>query len=1699
MHKVENALQAARKAVCLLMAACLLTLGLPLAGLAPQEQAWAEYGSETSDYATVIVVNDDFNLDSGKHDWMVGDVLPAVPVVKTKKQRIAVDGAAVSMSSSDESVVAFGADGLPYAKAIGTATLTFSYAGNDTYEPCEYEVAVCVYGGKITDGNFTAYVTSTGEGGGQATCQIVRVETAAITDEGVLEIPATLSADGVDYQVTEVGLPAVWSASTSIIWGSTTLLKSLSFPSTLKAIDRSAFSCCSSLESISFGSGSALESIGDSAFYQCTSLPSLDLSGLSNLKEIGKFAFRECNSITSVALPEGLELIDNGAFYWCSKLASLELPASVTDLSPSAQSIFTSGVSASANYYGAFQKCTKLESVTIPAGSSLARMPQAFRDCTALVTVNSLANAQVEDLRGSFAGCTSYLGQIFVSAACAIDGETLSSGAESSESSTGYVHGSFSLAADCTRYKVGEYGELFDVQEGVLLWFPQGEAPAEYVMPEGIASIGYKGMYCQKTLEKITFTTASDTAYLGKLALQRCTNLKEVNFVDGAFGWIGEGALAYCTSLESLTIPALMSQEAYSDYYTDRGTERVYTSGFLGAKATTRDTVKTAAIGKYAFQGCTSLKTVLFKAGSDLGCYAIIDKQAYAFAQCDALESVAFEGRQPYWMNEDASIGIENQGSGFATYVYYLEAFDSYEGRPDFYYSVDYYLTKDAAQSDDGSKSGRVGRTEYVRGASTSAIATGDSEKLQGCTYSGAAYAEAGYEDGKVLDPNAVAAANGMEGSDWVWALEYPYGTYGDLSESCYAYLAHANDFSLAHAEAQQLTNMREPITANLSSAFDPARWFGENKYGELYSGAEDNVTSFRYTSTFNKTSYCSGGQYDNGRVRFNGSCYFTAGDSGLYEDIPVYGIDGTLLKEGDDYTLSFQSVSGTLSADGTSCELAYAPVTSFHKTGPYLMTVTSTGTKGYAKGDSFSTWILVEAHAGQATEHYADGAYNAVYQAQCVHGTKTSEWLNYSSAPYYVNVGTDDLTSSLIASGLAGLVDGGISIYKGTSSKLNNRPSISLSVGNKENLVSNGTYRYGQSSSDGTQHSPSQIANAVYKDLRDDEGTILGSEYESYSWSKTALLCSPAEAEDYIAVSGYAYAAGAPVFFTEEDGTVSSATLKLLADFEDIVVAASCDAISNEVIESIAEQTGAMASRVESVPGDACGLSIEMAKMAVEEGVATPGSVAVSSIEDVQYCIAALDAAGFEGGISLVSTGSADFKRALSFLYSMRDSVDSIYLFGASASNLSSDSFDALTEANDLWNYERDLPSVYDVGAGDTFLVDGVKYVLSGDSTVALEGTFICGQRDVAVGDVVSYAGEDYAVTSVPEGYRVPVTLDASVSSSTLIVNGTVTITGTVDFGPGIVKAISSDESVLKASVNEDGTVTVTGVGTGRKKVTVYTADDDRYAPASASFYFTVGTEELAGAEASCEDATYTGDELSPKVTVNKGDKELVEGVDYKVAFQDNVNVGQGKAVIEGLGGYVGTLEVNFNVLPATLAEPKAVTGLVYTGKALNGVKVDTGCVMKGNTATNVGTYTATVTPDANHVWADGTQTSKQVKYTIAKAAQTVKASKGTSKAVSYKKASKGTYKGKLAATKTVTAAQMKTKFGLSAKGTFVFKKANAKGGKKIVVASTGKVTIKKGLKKGTYKVKVKVTAEATANYKASAAKYVWLTVNVK
>ena len=78
------------------------------------------------------------------------------------------------------------------------------------------------------------------------------------------------------------------------------------------------------------------------------------------------------------------------------------------------------------------------------------------------------------------------------------------------------------------------------------------------------------------------------------------------------------------------------------------------------------------------------------------------------------------------------------------------------------------------------------------------------------------------------------------------------------------------------------------------------------------------------------------------------------------------------------------------------------------------------------------------------------------------------------------------------------------------------------------------------------------------------------------------------------------------------------------------------------------------------------------------------------------------------------------------------------------------------------------------------------------------------------------------------------------------------------------------------------------------------------------------------------------------------------------------------------------GTLTITQGIIEV----PEAVEGLVYNGEEQTGVEASEYYSVKGNTATDAGEYTATVTiTNPNYTWEDGTTEPKEVSWSIGKA----------------------------------------------------------------------------------------------------------------
>ena len=118
-----------------------------------------------------------------------------------------------------------------------------------------------------------------------------------------------------------------------------------------------------------------------------------ELKYFTNLTIIEESAFNNCTNLTSIKIPENVRYIDEAAFYRCKALTS------VTFENISHLEIIGNKPG---NYkyipkYGAFEDCTALTSIKIPASVSIV-IAKAFKGCSNLTTVAFASGSQLRYL-----------------------------------------------------------------------------------------------------------------------------------------------------------------------------------------------------------------------------------------------------------------------------------------------------------------------------------------------------------------------------------------------------------------------------------------------------------------------------------------------------------------------------------------------------------------------------------------------------------------------------------------------------------------------------------------------------------------------------------------------------------------------------------------------------------------------------------------------------------------------------------------------------------------------------------------------------------------------------------------------------------------------------------------------------------------------------------------------------------------------------------------------------------------------------------------------------------------------------------------------------------------------------------------------------------------------------------------------------
>ena len=195
-------------------------------------------------------------------------------------------------------------------------------------------------------------------------------------------------------------------------------------------------------------------------------------------------------------------------------------------------------------------------------------------------------------------------------------------------------------------------------------------------------------------------------------------------------------------------------------------------------------------------------------------------------------------------------------------------------------------------------------------------------------------------------------------------------------------------------------------------------------------------------------------------------------------------------------------------------------------------------------------------------------------------------------------------------------------------------------------------------------------------------------------------------------------------------------------------------------------------------------------------------------------------------------------------------------------------------------------------------------------------------------------------------------------------ISGATVTVADQIYTGTALTPAVTVTLNGTELLKDTDYTVDYennTGIGTATVTVT---GINNYTGTVTQTFEITEYIPDLADAAVTVEDQIYTGKKIRPDVTVILDENTLIEGTDYYVTYENNIEVGTATVTVFGIGDYTGSKTVTF-----AITEPSSISRAEITVHAINGeggtILPDVTVMMDDNTLVPDTDYTVDYTFD--------------------------------------------------------------------------------------------------------------------------------------
>ena len=322
-------------------------------------------------------------------------------------------------------------------------------------------------------------------------------------------------------------------------------VKEYVIPTSVTEIRNSAFSGCSSLQSIDIPD--SVTEIGDSAFSDCSSLQSIDIP--DSVTKIGDGAFKNCSSLQSIDIPNSVTVIGNNAFKCCSSLQSIDVSNDNMHFASVDGILFNKDLTAIVRFppkydvneyvipnsvtvigYGTFEGCSSLQRIDIPncvteIGDS------AFWDCSFLQSITIPDGITIIG-NEVFMGCKS-LQRIDIPDSVTKIGDRAFSHCRSLQN--------IDVSKD-NKHFASVDGILFNKDLTAIVRFPPKYEVKEYIIPNSVTKIMWHAFHGCSSLQSIDIPNS--VTEIGPWAFHGCNSLEHIYL--------------HCNDVEKLEVDAVI-------------------------------------------------------------------------------------------------------------------------------------------------------------------------------------------------------------------------------------------------------------------------------------------------------------------------------------------------------------------------------------------------------------------------------------------------------------------------------------------------------------------------------------------------------------------------------------------------------------------------------------------------------------------------------------------------------------------------------------------------------------------------------------------------------------------------------------------------------------------------------------------------------------------------------------------------------------------------------------------------------------------------------------------------------------------------------------------------------------------------------------------------------------------------------------